>query len=63
MVLSRRRFTKGFKLAAIQRLEEGASVADWVRGIGRWQFRMRCGESAVAPVGFRLYGDVTLAVV
>ena len=32
MGLSRRQFTKEFKLAAIQRLERGASVAEGARG-------------------------------
>jgi transposase-like protein len=34
MSLSRRRFTQEFKLAAVERLEQGASAADEKCGLG-----------------------------
>jgi len=34
MGLSRRMFTKEFKLAAVQRLEQGVSLARW---LARWK--------------------------
>jgi len=34
MGLSRRTFTKEFKLAAVQRLERGSSIGEVARGVG-----------------------------
>jgi transposase-like protein len=34
MGLSRRQFTKQFKLAAVRRLEEGVSLREVARGVG-----------------------------
>ncbi len=38
MGLSRRIFTKEFKLAAVRRLEQGVSIGE----AGRWRFRLTC---------------------
>ncbi len=50
MGLSRRVFTKEFKLAAVRRLEQGISVAEVARGLEvnpnvlyRWQHELREG--------------------
>jgi transposase-like protein len=54
MVLSRRQFTKEFKLAAVQRLERGVSIGEVARalevnpnGLHRWrrEFRQAPGNS------------------
>ena len=58
MGLSRRNFTREFKLAAIQRLEKGASVAEVARAfevnpnvLHRWrrEFRQGPGNSFTGP--------------
>jgi len=56
MGLSRRQFTKEFKLAAIQRLEMGASVAEVARAfevnpnvLHRWRREFRQGPGNVFP--------------
>ena len=56
MGLSRRQFTKEFKLAAIQRLESGASLAEVARAfevnpsvLHRWQREFRQGPGNVFP--------------
>jgi transposase-like protein len=56
MSLSRRQFTKEFKLAAIQRLETGASVAEAARafevnpnGLHRWRREFRQGPTMRFP--------------
>ena len=56
MGLSRRQFTKEFKLAAIERLEMGASVAEVARafevnpnGLHRWRREFRQGPGNVFP--------------
>ncbi len=61
MGLSRRRFTKEFKLAAIQRLERGASVAEVARAfevnpnvLHRWRREFRQGPgNAFSGLGKR----------
>jgi transposase len=54
--VSRRKFTKEFKLAAIQRLELGASIAEVARAfevnpnvLHRWRREFRQGPSNVFP--------------
>ncbi len=56
MGLSRRQFTKEFKLAAIQRLESRASVAEVARAfeanpntLHRWRRRFRQGRGNAFP--------------
>src|ERR1017187_6186416 len=56
MGLSRRQFTKEFKLAAIQRLEMGAWLAEMARGfevnpsvLHRWRREVRQGHGQVFP--------------
>ena len=56
MGLSRRQFTKEFKLAAIQRLESGARLAEVARAfevnpslLHRWQREFRQGPGNVFP--------------
>ena len=56
MGLSRRQFTKEFKLAAIQRLEMGASLAEVARAfevnpsvLHRWRREVRQGSGNVFP--------------
>ena len=56
MGLSRRRFTKEFKLAALQRLEMGASIAEVARAfevnpsvVHRWRREFRQGPGNVFP--------------
>ncbi len=54
--MSRRQFTKEFKLAAIERLERGASVAEVVRAfevnpntLDRWRQEFRQGQGNAFP--------------
>ena len=56
MGLSRRQFTKEFKLAAVRRLEQGISIAEVARGLEvnpnvlhRWRREVRQGPSNVFP--------------
>jgi transposase len=56
MVLSRRQFTREFKLAALQRLEMGASVAEVARAfevnpnvLHRWRREFRQGPGNAFP--------------
>src|ERR1700709_2525045 len=56
MGLSRRLFTKEFKLAAVRRLEQGISIAEVARGLEvkpnvlhRWRREMRDGPGNVFP--------------
>ena len=56
MGLSRRQFTKEFKLAALQRLEMGASIAEVARAfevnpnvVHRWRREFRQGPGNVFP--------------
>jgi transposase-like protein len=56
MVLSRRKFTKEFKLAAVRRLEMGASVAEVARAcevnpnlLHRWRQEFRDGVERAFP--------------
>jgi len=56
MGLSRRQFTREFKLAALQRLETGASVAEVARAfevnpnvLHRWRREFRAGPGHVFP--------------
>jgi transposase len=56
MGLSRRQFTKEFKLAAVQRLEMGASVAEVARAfevnpnvLHRWRRELRQGPGNAFP--------------
>jgi len=56
MGLSRRRFTKEFKMAALQRLEMGASLAEVARAfevnpsvLQRWRREFRQGPGNVFP--------------
>ena len=56
MGLSRRQYTKEFKLAAIQRLEMGASIAETARAfevnpnvLHRWRREFRQGPGNVFP--------------
>src|SRR5271165_242559 len=56
MGLSRRQFTKEFKLAALQRLETGASIAEVARAfevnpnvLHRWRREFRPGPGKVFP--------------
>ena len=56
MGLSRRQFTKEFKLAAVRRLEEGISIAEVARGLEvnpnvlhRWRREFRQGPGNAFP--------------
>src|SRR3954453_5379528 len=56
MGLSRRQFTKEFKLAAVRRLEQGVSIAEVARGLEvnpnvlhRWRREFRAGPGNVLP--------------
>ena len=56
MGLSRRRFTREFKLAAIQRLEQGISIAEVARALEvnpnllhRWRSEFRQGPGNMFP--------------
>jgi transposase len=56
MGLSRRQFTKEFKLAAVRRLEEGVSIAEVARGLEvnpnvlhRWRREFRQGPGKAFP--------------
>ena len=56
MGLSRRMFTREFKLAAVQRLERGASIGEVARGLEvnpnllhRWRREIRQGPGNVFP--------------
>jgi transposase-like protein len=56
MGLSRRQFTKEFKLAAVRRLEMGATIADVARAfevnphvLHRWRREFRDGRGNVFP--------------
>ncbi len=56
MGLSRRQFTKQFKLAAVRRLEEGVSMAEVARGLEvnpnvlhRWRREFRQGPGNAFP--------------
>ncbi len=56
MGLSRRRFTREFKLAAIQRLEQGISIAEVARALEvnpnllhRWRSEFRQGPRSAFP--------------
>ena len=56
MGLSRREFTKEFKLAAVRRLEQGVSMAEVARGLEvspnvlhRWRREFRAGPGNVFP--------------
>src|ERR1700741_3600303 len=56
MGLSRRQFTKEFKLAAVRRLEQGVSIAEVARGVEvspnvlhRWRREFREGPGNVFP--------------
>jgi transposase-like protein len=56
MGLSRRQFTKEFKLAAVRRLEQGISIAEVARGLEvnpkvlhRWWREFRAGSENVVP--------------
>ena len=56
MGLSRRRFTREFKLAAIQRLEQGVSIAEVARALEvnpnmlhRWRSEVRQGQATPFP--------------
>jgi transposase-like protein len=58
MGLSRRQFTKEFKLAAVQRLEMGASLAEVARAfevnpnvLHRWRREFRQGPGNAFPGG------------
>ena len=58
MGLSRRKFTKEFKLAAVQRLEHGASMAEVARAfevnpnvLHRWRREFRQGPASVSGAG------------
>src|ERR1017187_6537362 len=69
MGLSRRQFTKEFKLAAIQRLERGASLAEVARAfevnpsvLHRWQREFRQGPGNVFPgIGKRRWEEGQVA--
>jgi transposase len=57
MGLSRRRFTREFKLAAVQRLEQGISIAEVARALEvnpnvlhRWRSEFRQGPAMRFPV-------------
>src|SRR6266576_4467651 len=56
MGLSRRQFTKEFKLAAVRRLEQGVSIGEAARGLEvnpnvlhRWRRELRQGPGNVFP--------------
>ena len=69
MGLSRRQFTQAFKLAALQRLEMGASVAEVARAfevnpnvLHRWRREFRQGRGNVFPgLGKRRWEESRLA--
>ena len=69
MGLSRRQFTKEFKLAAIQRLESGARLAEVARAfevnpslLHRWQREFRQGPGNVFPgIGKRRWEEGQVA--
>ena len=69
MGLSRRQFTKGFKLAAVRRLEAGVSLAEVSRGLEvntnvlhRWRREFRQGPGNAFPGnGQRRWSDGRLA--
>src|SRR6266699_4126031 len=69
MGLSRRQFTKEFKLAAIQRLEMGTSIAEVARAfevdpnvLHRWRREFRQGPGNVFPgFGKRRWDDTQQA--
>ena len=56
MGLSRRQFTKEFKLAAVRRLEQGVSIAEAARALEvnpnvlhRWRREFRQGPGMLSP--------------
>jgi|SRR5271154_43730 len=69
MGLSRRQFTKEFKLAALRRLEEGVSMAEVARGLQvnpnvlhRWRGEFRQGPGNAFPgKGQRRWGEGRIA--
>ena len=69
MGLSRRRFTREFKLAAIQRLNAGVSIAEVARGLEvnasvlqRWRSEFRQGPGNAFPGrGQRRWSDGRIA--
>jgi len=69
MGLSRRTFTREMKLAAIQRLETGSSIAEVARAFGvnpnvlhRWRHEFRQGPGNAFPgFGKRLWDDTQQA--
>ena len=69
MGLSRRRFTREFKLAAIQRLEQGISIAEVARALEvnanvlhRWRSEFRQGPGNAFPGhGQRRWSEVRIA--
>ena len=69
MSLSRRQFTKEFKLAAVQRLEMGASVAELARAfevnpnvLYRWRREFRQGPGNAFPgLGKRRWAEGRVA--
>jgi transposase len=69
MGLSRRKFTKELKLAAIQRLDGGASVAEVARAFEvnpnlrhRWRKEFRLGPGNAFPgVGKRRWDETKVA--
>jgi len=69
MGLSRRRFTREFKLAAVQRLETGAAVAEVARAfdvdpnvLHRWRREIRQGPGNAFPgLGKRRWDEARVA--
>ena len=69
MGLSRRRFTREFKLAAIQRLEQGISIAEVARALEvnpnvlhRWRSEFRQGPGNAFPgLGQRRWSEGRMA--
>ena len=61
MALSRRKFTKEVKVAAIQRLDAGASVAEVARAnlLHRWRKEFRHGPGNAFPGGGKRRWDET----
>ena len=64
MGLSRRQFTKEFKLAAVRRLEQGVSIAEAARALEvspnvlhRWRREFRQGTGNAFPVNGKLRGS------
>ena len=58
MGLSRRQFTKEFKLAAVRRLEQGVSIAEAARALElgpnvlqRWRRELRCRRAVGVDAG------------